>query len=192
MNVFEIGLIGALGFQSVVLGFLFYKLNLYRHENKRDGLTGLFNKEHLHKVLAREQRNAERTGYPLSVLMIDIDHFKQFNDSLGHLEGDRLLKTISRILKKHVRDFDFAARFGGDEFVLLLPGASKEHALKTGNRIREEVYHSKFYTKCGKQVTLSLGAVTAKKFDESLLGKADEALYVSKQTKNKLSHIFIA
>ena len=130
---------------------------------------------------------AARNGMPLSVLMIDIDHFKAINDRYGHLAGDACLKTLAVLLHDCVREADLVARFGGEEFVVLLPDTPADKALLVGERMRRETEARSVATLEGSaplQITISVGAATtgegAQSFD-LLVGRADEAVYRAKR-----------
>ncbi len=102
-----------------------------------DGLTGLYNHRHFYDAFAREVARAERYHLPLSLLMIDVDEFKSYNDSLGHRAGDDLLRELARLLRRETReDVDFVARYGGDEVAIILPNTGQEGALTAGERLR--------------------------------------------------------
>jgi diguanylate cyclase (GGDEF)-like protein len=104
-----------------------------------DSLTGVYNKRHLQRRLEEELQKAQREGVPLSLLMLDIDHFKNYNDANGHLEGDEVLKTVGQVLKGSIREDDVAARYGGEEFVVLYVGAGKDLALRLAEGLRRAV-----------------------------------------------------
>ncbi|HMK23920.1 MAG TPA: diguanylate cyclase [Terriglobales bacterium] len=101
----------------------------------RDALTGLYNRRHLEEMLNHEVRRAERQGRPLSVLMLDLDHFKQLNDGFGHDAGDAVLRTVGAYLRSCVRSADVACRFGGEEFVVLMPEAQLGDAARRAQEI---------------------------------------------------------
>jgi diguanylate cyclase (GGDEF)-like protein len=109
-----------------------------RNESMRDPLTDLFNRRYLDETLPRELRRAGRTNQALSIIMVDVDHFKEFNDKFGHEAGDIMLRAIARHLDGRTRGQDIACRYGGDEFLLMLPGASLEVACQRAERLREE------------------------------------------------------
>ena len=151
-----------------------------------DGLTGLFNKSALLNRLGDEIHLAERQSLPLSLLMLDIDHFKNYNDSNGHLEGDEVLKQMGRLFKRAIREDDLAARYGGEEFVILYPGAPKEVAERLAEQLRREVAAHPFRNGTSQplgQVTISGGVAS---FPEDalsaveLLRVADQSLYEAK------------
>jgi diguanylate cyclase (GGDEF)-like protein len=142
-----------------------------------DGLTGLYNLRHFRVILKQEMDRARRTGHPFSLLMIDVDHFKPYNDSQGHEAGNELLKAIASILKETVRDIDAAARYGGDEFAVVLPNASEPEARTLAERIEKGAA-------ADGRATLSIGGATFPRHASSmddLLRRSDEALYAAKR-----------
>ncbi|QXE92221.1 diguanylate cyclase [Geomonas subterranea] len=152
----------------------------------RDPLTGLLNRRHMEESLLREISRATRTRQPLSVVMLDVDHFKNFNDTFGHEAGDHVLKEVGQVLQKNVRDSDIACRFGGEEFTLILPEADCDTALEICNRIRSSVKELQLVM--GRQhlghITISAGiSVFPSDGDtiQQLLATADEALYEAKE-----------
>ncbi|GFO64233.1 diguanylate cyclase [Geomonas paludis] len=152
----------------------------------RDPLTGLLNRRHMEESLLREISRTTRTRQPLSVVMLDVDHFKSFNDTFGHEAGDHVLKEVGQLLQKNVRDSDIACRFGGEEFTLILPEADCDIALEICNRIRNAVKGLQLVM--GRQhlghITISAGiAVFPADGDtiQQLLATADEALYEAKE-----------
>jgi diguanylate cyclase (GGDEF)-like protein len=158
----------------------------------RDGLTGLFNHRQFKDLLGSELNRAERYRRPLCLIMLDVDHFKIYNDTNGHPEGDILLKTLAGILRDRIRDVDIATRYGGEEFAILLPETDKEKGKIVAEDIRNSVEKTVF--KGGKsqplgKVTVSLG-VAGFPVDGtdrgSLVKKADEALYRAKNAGRNL------
>jgi len=152
-----------------------------------DELTGLANRRLLGPRLELEWNRARRFETPLSVLMIDIDHFKKYNDRNGHLLGDNVLKKVADILKSTTRRVDTVARFGGEEFVILLPGQDGKTAFNIAEKLRQSVARHKFTreeTQPGGKVTISVGvACFPRDADDphELLERSDLALYASKQ-----------
>ena len=144
--------------------------------------TGLFNVRHLTAVLEQELRRAERFGRPLSLLMIDVDHLRRINNSLGHVAGDQALRLVSMSLRSLTRDYDVAARFGGDEFCVLLPETDEAGALRVADRIREDVERSG--NGAGLQLTVSVGVASARTGTtaEELIALADRAAYRAKSS----------
>ncbi len=156
-----------------------------RHQSIRDPLTGLFNRRYMEESLARELHRAAREGTSVSVIMLDLDHFKRFNDSFGHGAGDTLLRAIATVLQNGIRAEDIACRYGGEEFALILPGAPLPVAhtraavlRQTAGRLSIEHQGTALGT-----VTLSLGIAVFPDHGttgEKLLKAADGALYRAK------------
>ncbi len=151
----------------------------------KDGLTGLYNRRYFEEQLATIYREVERYGYELSVIMMDIDHFKKINDTYGHQVGDIVLRRVAALLMEEIRDVDFPARYGGEEFVVVLKFARERDACKIAERIRKRISREKIEYSEGEflQVTVSCGvASTSSGVDvERLVELADEALYYSKE-----------
>jgi two-component system cell cycle response regulator len=156
-----------------------------------DFLTGWHNRRYFHNRLREELARAERTGKPLACLMIDVDNFKDINDRFGHLAGDEALKEVARRAEAEIRAGDTGARFGGDEFAILLSGAEIVHAVKLAERIHNSVGGTPIRVHGGAHVTvtLSVGLATArpqprshdyKALAERLIAEADAALYRAK------------
>lgn len=154
-----------------------------------DGLTGLANRRHFDERLAEEWARAKRDGTPLSLLLIDVDHFKKFNDQYGHQAGDACLRALARILEAHVRrPADLAARYGGEEFALLLPNTDSEGCEQVGERVREALRELGMLHASNlpsKIVTVSLGGATNVPAQgasdcDTLVAAADRALYAAK------------
>lgn len=151
--------------------------------SRTDGLTGLPNRRHLMETLEKEARRAKRNGRPFALLMIDVDHFKQFNDAFGHLAGDEVLKRLATVLLASIRGADYAARYGGEEFTVVLPETPMEGALKLAERIRERMAEEAFRDK-GSRVTLSIGLgefPSDGDTPEAVIERADGALYRAKE-----------
>jgi diguanylate cyclase (GGDEF)-like protein len=151
----------------------------------RDPLTGLYNRRFLEQALDRELRRAARAGTPVGVLMADIDFFKRINDTSGHAAGDEVLKELGRFFTEHLRPYDVACRFGGEEFTLILPGSSLENAVRHGERLREAVRElaPSFEGRTIGPVSLSLGVAVFPEDGETaeaLIAAADAALYEAK------------
>jgi len=145
-----------------------------------DDLTGLYNYRHFFKTLESELARLKRQKTSLSLLMFDLDHFKRYNDSCGHLEGDRVLKKIGEIIKHSIRsNVDSGYRYGGDEFAALLIGATVDQALTIADRIRSSIEDSGF-----KDITVSIGLAEFREdFDlERFVKSADDAMYVAKHS----------
>ncbi len=156
-----------------------------RNQSLRDQLTGLFNRRYLDKSLAREITRARRYDVPVSVMMLDIDQFKQFNDEHGHDCGDHVLASFGQLLVRSVRSEDIACRYGGEEFTLVLPGAAHELALQRAEEVRLATQRLRVMSKglATKQITASIGVATFPAHGnsmEDLLAAADAALYLAK------------
>jgi len=158
-----------------------------RQQAIRDPITKLFNRRYMEETLIREMSRAQRNNQPLSVIMIDIDHFKEFNDTFGHEAGDLVLQSLAKFLSTRVRGSDVACRYGGEEFTLILPSATLELARKRAEQIREGI--QSIQVKYGGQtlgpITLSLGVAVFPDHGvtgEAILQLADAALYRAKQT----------
>jgi len=150
-----------------------------------DHLTGLYNRRYLMEVLEREYSRAQRTGGVLSLLILDIDHFKEVNDRFGHQEGDAVLARTASIFSNELRGYDTAVRFGGDEYVAVLPDTSLNDATAVAERIRKSVSDTTFGGRLkGERITVSLGiaAYPGKEVEtiEDLVREADGALYRAK------------
>lgn len=157
-----------------------------------DLLTNLYNHDYLQGVLQKETAAAERSGRPLSLVMIDIDHFKNFNDRYGHQAGDRVLAEVAALIKDTTRKSDVVARYGGEEMAVVLPDADLEVALEAAERIRGRIEQAGIaYEEEILHVTASFGVTTQKPGDSdpaSLVKAADQALYRSKdEGRNRVS-----
>lgn len=152
----------------------------------RDPLTGLFNRRYMEESLERELKRAQRKGVPIGIVMMDIDHFKHFNDSFGHAAGDYLLRELGVFLKTLVRGEDIASRYGGEEFIVVLPETSLEETMQRAEQIRQDVKTLKLSEQFPKSegVTLSLGVAVFPQHGtsvEELLKSVDVALYQAKR-----------
>jgi diguanylate cyclase (GGDEF)-like protein len=152
----------------------------------RDGLTGLFNHRHFRETLELEVLRCRRHGREFSLIFMDVDHFKRFNDTHGHLEGDKVLKTLARLIRDRCRATTMAARYGGEEFVLLLPETGKSGARSLAEGLRRAVESHDFEGRESQpdgRVTLSLGVATFPQDGNdsvTLISSADRALYQAK------------
>jgi diguanylate cyclase (GGDEF)-like protein len=151
----------------------------------RDPLTGLYNRRHFGEVITREFAAAERYGDDLTCLMFDVDHFKAINDQYGHRTGDNILMALASAIAGELRGADVAARFGGDEFVLVLPQTESVSAANLADRISQRFENEVHRLHPGITPTLSIGAAslrtTRARSSESLIHEADLALYAAKQ-----------
>ncbi len=145
-----------------------------------DDLTGLYNHRHFYKTLESELARLKRQKMPLSLLMLDVDQFKRYNDRYGHLEGDKVLKRIGEIINHSIRsNVDSGYRYGGDEFAVLLIGASVDHALVIAERIRSSIEGAGF-----QEITVSIGLTEFQDLFtlEDFVRSADEATYTAKHS----------
>ncbi len=152
-----------------------------------DPLTGLANRRHVQQSLDRSFAESTRYGSDLACLMIDLDKFKKLNDTLGHQEGDRLLRTCARVLKANCRRSDVAGRYGGDEFVVLLPHTGPELAQQVARRIQQEFVVAvaglgDAHAACSMSVGLACMSISHPATADQLVALADAALYRAKQT----------
>jgi len=160
-----------------------------------DGLTKLYNSRYFYNQLKIEVDRSNRYKHPLALLLLDIDHFKDYNDAYGHLEGDKVLIKIGEKIKNCLRMMDSAYRYGGEEFTIILPETSGREAVTVADRIRRSVAAEKMLPRLGvvTVVTISIG-VTEYTFKEDLvkfIKRADKAMYTSKDAgRNKVSSLF--
>lgn len=167
-----------------------HQADLLRRLSFLDGLTGIGNRRRFDEIFSREWRRCMRSGQPVAVIMVDVDHFKAYNDCYGHHAGDECLRAVAAMLDAVAqRPGDFAARYGGEEFVCLLPETDGDGACMVAERLRDIVTaraipHAASAT--APYVTISIGYAAAVPTDEtepqSLLAQADEALYTAKKS----------
>ncbi|TQV87209.1 GGDEF domain-containing response regulator [Aliikangiella coralliicola] len=147
----------------------------------RDQLTGAYNRHYLVEDANRKVSEAQRFQSPLSLLMLDIDHFKVINDQYGHQTGDRVLKSVAKVIQKQCRQEDSVARFGGEEFVILMPHCDMDQAKEKAENIRQSLIKLRPFD---IEVTVSIGVAElsskSEKF-EALLSRADSAVYQAKE-----------
>jgi diguanylate cyclase (GGDEF)-like protein len=153
----------------------------------QDGLTGCFNRRHFMEEAAQEIHRGMRYNHPLSLLMMDIDHFKDVNDRYGHQMGDQLLCNLVLLCQKQLRNDDILGRYGGEEFVVLMPETASAGAMLASERLREKIEKMKIDTPEGSlSVTVSMGLASLEQgFDkthtlDTLIKRADQALYAAK------------
>ena len=153
-----------------------------------DGMTGLANHRAFQERLRAEIARAQRQGYPLTLLLMDIDYFKHYNDTHGHLAGDDVVQTVARLLREAVREGDFVARYGGEEFAALLPQTDSDSGRRVAERIRATVA---FHPFPHREITLSIGIAEWSSPEEGphiLIAHADRALYAAKRAgRNRLA-----
>ena len=158
-----------------------------RSGSERDPLTDLYNRRHLEISLQRELARALRHGFPVSLLMLDVDHFKTFNDTNGHDAGDEVLRNVAHVLKRHTRAEDVACRYGGEEFLVVLPACPVDDAYAKAEAIREAIAQLHVFSRgiALPRVTASLGIACYPEDGErmeDLIAEADAALYRAKSS----------
>jgi diguanylate cyclase (GGDEF)-like protein/PAS domain S-box-containing protein len=157
------------------------------HEHSvRDHLTGLYNRRYMEETLERELHRASRNKLPLGVIMLDVDDFKGFNDTYGHAVGDAILRELGKFLLRHVREEDIACRYGGDEFIIVMPDASRLVTLERAEFICKyaKQFHHQFEEQILEVATFSLGVAAFPKdgsTSATILKAADDALYRAKR-----------
>jgi len=161
-----------------------------------DGLTKLYNSRYFYNQIRAEIDRTSRYQRPLSLLLLDIDQFKEYNDSYGHLEGDKILVSLGRVVKSCLRKMDSAYRYGGEEFTVILPETEGDEAATVAERIRSMVAAERFYPRSHDEpcsITISIG-VTEFIMEEEVaifVQRADKAMYLSKQSgRNRVSCLF--
>jgi diguanylate cyclase (GGDEF)-like protein len=157
-----------------------------------DGLTRLYNSRSFYNHLESEADRSARYKRPLSLLFLDIDHFKKFNDTYGHLEGDKVLMRIGEVIMSCLRGLDTAYRYGGEEFTIILPETIGTEAGTVANRIRKAIEEEKFMAESGNPVTItiSIGVTQFNPNEEmsSFIQRSDRAMYMSKQNgRNRIT-----
>ena len=153
-----------------------------------DHLTGLPNRAAYESRLAEELNKRQRTRKPMSLIVCDIDHFKSINDTFGHLAGDKVLQLLSGVMRKNVASDDLVVRYGGEEFVILLPGRSGDDALNIAEKLRLKIEACPFnFSGKPLTVTMSFGVSEfhALEAPETVFERADKALYDAKKTRNR-------
>lgn len=159
-----------------------------------DALTGLYNSRHFFTQIKTEIKRYHRYSRALSLMILDIDYFKEYNDTWGHLEGDKVLHGIGKTIKSCMRSMDTAYRYGGEEFAIILPETGLQKACVVGARIKDNISAQVFEPEPGmkRSVTVSIGATELVEDEDfrSFISRCDKALYKSKDTgRNKLTYI---
>ena len=163
------------------------------HDAHKDSLTGIKNRAAFNETIKREVELAQRHGNPLSMIMLDIDHFKKFNDNYGHHVGDCVLKKLAQCTNESIRGTDLLYRYGGEEFIVLLPNTDDKGAYRLAQRIRRKI--EKAECECDNQkikLTISAGvsSLTKKENAHDLFVKADSALYTAKADGRNLVRVY--
>ncbi len=157
------------------------------YQTQIDSLTGLFNRRAFEKKILEEFERSKRYEHPLSVIMLDIDNFKKINDTYGHHGGDAALVKISEILREKSRRSDFPSRFGGEEFVLVLPETDQDNAIQVARKFHDEIRTCTFGTidkPFSLTVSMGLASTNKKQYSDwrRMIDDADSALYVAKNS----------
>jgi len=160
-----------------------------------DGLTKLYNLRHFYHLLEIEIDRCRRYGHPLALLLLDIDNFKVYNDTYGHLEGDKVLVKIGQIIQSCLRTMDTAFRYGGEEFTVILPETTAEEANNVAHRIRTAVEFENFFPEPENVVTVTISVGVTEYYNKESLSafikRADQAMYLSKEKgRNAISFLF--
>lgn len=164
-----------------------------REQATHDPLTGLFNRRYLNETLPREWSRCQRNGEPLTVAMLDLDHFKHFNDAYGHEAGDLVLQAVGELLRRSLRASDIACRYGGEELTVVMPGSSSDDARKRLDEVRQTIgqLRLRYRNEELPAITVSIGiaeAVDQQTDATALPGRADVALYqAKKQGRNQIA-----
>lgn len=189
--------VGYLNNLSVIISIAIEKRKMAKEKQKlevelkklsiTDDLSGLFNRRHFYDKLEEEMVRAKRQKLPLSLLLLDIDGFKAYNDQYGHLKGDELITGIGRIITRHIREkVDSGFRYGGDEFTATLPGANLKQSCQIAERIRQSMEEAE-----SKKITLSIGLAEYDfKVGVNIFVKmADDAMYIAKRSGGNRIHL---
>ncbi|MBN2716121.1 MAG: diguanylate cyclase [Deltaproteobacteria bacterium] len=169
-------------------------ISVYSNFANFDGLTGLYNHRYFQQALDKEISRAQRLNHPVSLMMIDIDHFKQYNDAFGHPQGDAALRDIAGVLQRSIRSYDLAARYGGEEMVIILPQVAPHKTLSLAERIQTAIAELPFRGATDThrvKLTVSIGIAgipAHAKTKSELIERADQALYLAKEEgRNRVS-----
>lgn len=146
-----------------------------------DGLTGVFNRSKIEQTLTIEVLRSRRYKHPLSIILADIDHFKQVNDTYGHNVGDQVLAGIAGIMKQHVREVDTVGRWGGEEFLIVCPETTAEGAKKLAEKLRKKIEKHHFKEVGIKTVSMGVAQIDSDDWDEDMVKRADRNLYRAKK-----------
>ena len=193
-RLYEARFTGLLDNRSVQIGQILLLRDITEQKNVQeklqqlaltDPLTGLFNRRQFFELAQHEFKRSRRYGHAQSILILDVDHFKNVNDTYGHAAGDAVLQDLAQKCSEQLRSFDVMARYGGDEFILMLPETESDKASQTAERLRQVIESNRLETVSGPlQVTISFGIATLEESDEisldDLIDRADTALYIAK------------
>lgn len=192
---YSVGTFILLVLNVLLIGFSYYLIALSIHQTKQhqqleltartDSLTGLYNRLHMEQCIQEEYEQYQRNGAEFALIIVDIDFFKKINDTYGHVAGDYVLKSVSEDLRKTARKSDTVARWGGDEFLLLLPKTNEKNAVKLAQKINKIVENHRYdYGKETLGVTLTLGVTISRSGDTiaSIIKRADRVMYQGKRT----------
>jgi diguanylate cyclase (GGDEF)-like protein len=163
-------------------------MDMTRRAAVTDGLTGVYNRRFFDEMLEKQILLARRNKKPLSLIIMDIDHFKNFNDTYGHITGDRVLKQLTTSVKGSIRESDILARYGGEEFVVIMPDASLSNALKKADAVRHNIESMALDNIVSGQtlsMTISIGVASFPEHGvdpNALIASADSALYKAKES----------
>jgi diguanylate cyclase (GGDEF)-like protein len=171
-----------------------YALEREKQLSRTDALTGVNNRRNLFEMTEHELEVTTRYNHPLAVAMIDIDHFKQVNDTYGHLAGDHILERVAHVALAELRAADIIGRYGGEEFIIVMPVTNSQQAGQLAERIRQQVEQTHIQTARGEtSVTLSIGITernpAASETVEEMFRRADQAMYAAKQAGRNRVHI---
>jgi diguanylate cyclase len=190
-----IGLASAIGLAASVKSQLRAQRKLiesYMCEARTDPLTGLGNRRALNQELDRRIAQWQRQAIPVSLLIVDVDHFKKFNDCHGHQAGDEMLRAVGRVLCSTFREMDLVTRYGGEEFAVVLPGITLSEAKPVAERVRLSVAENSYrYRDTDLCVTVSVGIAEAKRSDDAdeFVRRADAALYAAKKAGRNCTYV---
>ena len=176
INTEEVKLVLKRAIENTCLAILAGKRKYYQEMSILDGLTGVYNHRHFHEMLEWQITHLRRFPHAFSILMIDIDDFKKYNDTHGHLEGDKILCTAAQVFVSFTRESDMVFRYGGEEFAIILPQTGQKNAVTAGERLLEAIRRK-------LPVTISVGLATCPddaQTKNELVNKADKALYRAK------------
>ena len=188
--------IALIGLFSQLVGASIGNIKLFekmQHQAATDGLTGLVNHKRFYEILETELWRSRRYGGQLSLIMVDVDNLKKINDHYGHRAGDKIIRQISRKMKECIRQIDTAARYGGDEFVVILPNTSLGDAVVVAERMVDAVSHSPVNWKKEQitpSISVGLGQCDADASPEDIASRSDQALYTAKQAGKNTVRVF--